>query len=579
VVWCPDWPLVAAGVPVDVPAAVFHANRVVACSAAARAEGVRRGLRRREAQSRCPELVVLTHDPARDARAFEPVVAAVAAFAPRVEVTRPGACALATRGPSRYFGGDEVLVTRVVASVATTLPDGAPPARAGVADGPFAAGLAARRGMVVAPGESAVFLAPMAVSLLDDPELTGLLIRLGLHTIGDFAALPEADVVARFGPEGGRAHRRARGLDDRILEASLPPPDLSATVELDPPADQVETAAFAAKAMADGLCRSLAEAGLVCTCIRIESQTEYGEHLSRIWRHHRAFTPAAVAERVRWQLEGWLAQRAVCGCPAGERCPGGRACPNPAGGTSGGLSLVRLVPEEVAEDDGRQQGFWGGATAADERAARGLARLQGLLGPEAVVTAVLGGGRDPADQVRLVPWGDPRQPARPGPPVGPPQPGRPQPGPPQPGPVGSEAGGFRDGRRGMRAPAPAGTRRRTAGRSPSPTEIPTWPGRVPPPAPALLHRHPMVAEVVDGAGHVVAVSGRGLLTATPARLSLAGGRWADVADWAGPWPADERWWDPPARRRRARLQVVTTTDLAYLLGLEGGRWWVEATYD
>jgi protein ImuB len=157
----------------------------------------------------------------------------------------------------------------------------------------------------------------------------------------------------------------------------------------------------------------------VCTCIRIESQTEYGEHLSRIWRHHRAFTPAAVADRVRWQLDGWLAQRAVCGCPAGEPCPGGRACPNPAGGTSGGLSLVRLVPEEVAEDDGRQQGFWGGATAADERAARGLARLQGLLGPEAVVTAVLGGGRDPAERVRLVSWGDPREPARPGPPPGP----------------------------------------------------------------------------------------------------------------------------------------------------------------
>jgi protein ImuB len=566
VVWCPDWPLVAAGIPVEVAAAVFHANRVVACSAAARAEGVRRGMRRREAQSCCPDLVVLTHDPARDARAFEPVVAAVAAFTPRVEVTRPGACALATRGPSRYFGGDEALVAGVVAAVATALPDGAPPARAGVADGPFAAGLAARRGMVVAPEQSGAFLAPLPVSLLDAPELTGLLIRLGLPTLGVFAALPEADVVARFGPEGGRAHRRARGLDDRILEATLPPPDLSATVELDPPADQVETAAFAAKAMADGLCRSLAEAGLVCTCIRIESQTEYGEHLSRIWRHHRAFTPAAVADRVRWQLDGWLAQRAVCGCPAGEPCPGGRACPNPAGGTSGGLSLVRLVPEEVAEDDGRQQGFWGGATAADERAARGLARLQGLLGPEAVVTAVLGGGRDPAERVRLVSWGDPREPARPGPP---------------PGPLAPVAGRSLEGGRGgrPRPPTPAGTRRRTAGRSPSPTEIPTWPGRVPPPAPALVHRHPLAAEVVDGAGHPVAVSGRGLLTASPARLSVAGGRWADVAGWAGPWPAEERWWDPPAHRRRARLQVIVATGLAYLLGLEGGRWWVEATYD
>ena len=85
VVRCPDWPVVsamsAAGVAAegaaDIPAAVVFANRIVSNTPAARAEGVRRGLRRREAQSRCPRLVVFGHDPARDARAFEPVVAAV----------------------------------------------------------------------------------------------------------------------------------------------------------------------------------------------------------------------------------------------------------------------------------------------------------------------------------------------------------------------------------------------------------------------------------------------------------------------------------------------------------------------
>ena len=77
--WSPDWPVTAAAraahVTPDRPAAVFVANRVLACSAVARAAGVRRGLRRREAQARCPELAVLAPDPDRDARAFEPVVA------------------------------------------------------------------------------------------------------------------------------------------------------------------------------------------------------------------------------------------------------------------------------------------------------------------------------------------------------------------------------------------------------------------------------------------------------------------------------------------------------------------------
>ena len=59
------------------PVAVTLANRVIACSASARSAGVRRGLRRRESQARCPQLHVVTADPARDARHFENVTAAV----------------------------------------------------------------------------------------------------------------------------------------------------------------------------------------------------------------------------------------------------------------------------------------------------------------------------------------------------------------------------------------------------------------------------------------------------------------------------------------------------------------------
>ena len=89
------------------------------------------GLRRREAQARCPEAEVIAHDPGRDARAFEPLVVAVEAFGPAVEIVRPGVCALPTRGPSRYFGGDDALAERIREAV--------PGARVGIADGPFAA--------------------------------------------------------------------------------------------------------------------------------------------------------------------------------------------------------------------------------------------------------------------------------------------------------------------------------------------------------------------------------------------------------------------------------------------------------
>src|SRR4051794_38193291 len=108
-IWCPDWPIIAAeiieGVLACEPVAVLQANRVLVSSPAARAEGVRRGLRKREAQGRCSRLIVVEHDVGRDTRAFEPVVAAIADLAPSVEVLRPGVCALAARGPVRYYGG------------------------------------------------------------------------------------------------------------------------------------------------------------------------------------------------------------------------------------------------------------------------------------------------------------------------------------------------------------------------------------------------------------------------------------------------------------------------------------------
>jgi protein ImuB len=75
------------------------------------------------------------------------------------------------------------------------------------------------------------------------------------------------------------------------------------------------------------------------------------------------------------------------------------------------------------------------------------------------------------------------------------------------------------------------------------------------------------------------VTGRGLATGAPRRLSVAGGPWAEVTGWAGPWPVDERWWDETSRCRRARLQAVTADGSGWLLALEGGRWTVEATYD
>ena len=74
------------------------------------------------------------------ARLFEQVITAVTAFCPRVEAVEPGVCAFGARGPARYFGGETALAGQIIAAVAQV----GVQARAGVADGLFAARLAAR---------------------------------------------------------------------------------------------------------------------------------------------------------------------------------------------------------------------------------------------------------------------------------------------------------------------------------------------------------------------------------------------------------------------------------------------------
>jgi protein ImuB len=496
-VW-PDWPVVAAGQPPELPAAVVEANRVRAATPAARLAGVWPGLRRREAQQRCPGLVVLKGDALRDARSWEPVVAAVEGLAVGVEVSGAGRLCLAARGPSRYFGGDASAAGRVKAAAEAAA--GQPGCRVGVADGRLAATLAALSApepVVVPPGGSRDWLAPWPVSALGAgfEELAGLLVRLGVRTLGDLAALPGPSVLARFGPCGEEARRLARGEDRLARRPRRPPPDFACSASFDPPEERIDAAAFVAKALAGEMLARLAGSGLAAGAVSIEALTERGEILSRRWRLEGDLGAAALAERARWQLEGW-------------------------GRRNGGLVELRLAPEEVGPDRGRQLVLWG-RSPQDGRARRAIARVQGLLGPEAVAAAVLTGGRSPADRARLVPWGS------------------------------------------------------SPGSDPA-AEAP-WPGRVPRPSPALVHRSPLPATLLDSAGKLLAISGRGVLSAPPAVLSTGDTPGRRVAAWAGPWPLEERWWDA-AGRRRARLQILLEGGEAHLVYCESGSWWMEASY-
>ncbi|WP_375488709.1 DNA polymerase Y family protein [uncultured Jatrophihabitans sp.] len=397
-IWCPDWPVtvarVEAGLDDDAPIAVVTANRVVACSQPARGHGVRRGMRRREAQGHCPQLAVLPRDTDAEARLFEPVVAALEALAPGVEITRPGLAAIGMRGPTRYFGGETGVLHALSRGVAGLPVLGGADVLIGIADGAFAAEQAARRGVVVDPGGSPAFLADLPIETLDPSgasPLIDLLRRLGIRTLGAFAALPPRDVLARFGPDGAWAHRQAGGVDDRPVSGRRPAVEFAVTLDFEPALDRVDTVAFSARGIAEQFVTDLASHGLACACLELQASSENGEETVRRWRHAGVLSTVDVLDRVRWQLEGWL---------NGPHRP------------TAGVCRVRLLPVETVPTGAHQRALWGGAGDDDERAHRALARVQTLLGHGSVLTPVLDGGRDPGQRTRLVPWGDEPTPVR-----------------------------------------------------------------------------------------------------------------------------------------------------------------------
>lgn len=512
------------------PIAVVERNLIVACSVDARGEGVRRGMRRRDAQARCPGLVLVNADAARDHRAFASIVSLIEERAPGVQLVRPGLCALRIRGPARYYGG-EIEAARVLIGVLREA--GLDDVRAGVADGPFTAEQAARGGtsaddpvFVVPAGGAAGFLAPLPISVLDASamlggraeevtaatDLVGLLARLGVQTLGGFAAMEADRVRERFGERGVRFHALAAGRDSRPVQPRTPPPELEREIAFEPPLEIADQVAFAMRVTADDFVAGLGAVDLVCTELRVELVGDRGERSERVWLHPGSFDAAAVVDRVRWQLAEDVG--------AGD----------PAGGLRSGVTLVRISPEAVDAASHHAPALFGGGP--EERVHHALSRVQAMLGHRGVVTPAIGGGRWLAERQVLVPWGD------------------------------------RDER----------DRQAKGGGGLAAQRARPWPGSLPEPLPSTVFADPVPVDVRALGGELVDVDDRGNVAAVPA-FFIESGRRRPIEAWAGPWPVVERGWDAARSRRAYRFQVVDADGSAWLLVCDGDAWTAEATYD
>ena len=378
--WFPDWPLRRPDVPPDRPIQILDAgDRVIAANPLAEGGGVRTGMRRRQAEDRCPGVVSLRADPGAEAVAFEVVVAVVEALVPRVEVFRPGLLLAGVDGAVRYYGGESLLAERVEKELEANV---GPGARLGLASGPFAAQLACRAGpSPLLVEDDQAFLASLAIEVIDHEEMAATLRWLGITTLGELARLPRAAVGSRFGNIGLQAHHLASG-EDRLLLARQPPATVAVETSCEEPVTDLEQAAFLVRSLVHRLLAGLAGEGVAPYRVEVEAEAADGSIRVRTWRDANPFDQATLIERIRWQLRAWVE----------------------GGGVPGGLVRLRLTPADLS-GAGRQLGT-DANPSSEAITQRAITRAQALVGSDQVLAARPQGGRDPAEQVQWFRYGE-----------------------------------------------------------------------------------------------------------------------------------------------------------------------------
>ena len=215
-------------------------------------------------------------------------------------------------------------------------------------------------------------------------EMVDVLSQLGIRTLADFTALPRRDVAGRFGAEAVYWHRIAAGEPERPVSSARIAAPMEARVEPDDPVADTAAAAFLARQAAVRLHGMLADAGQVCLRLAVRAHLDpppgYEGPLSveRVWRCREPLTEEDTAQRVRWQLDGWLTR--VRGSRADTDTETGADTDSPDG--VGGIRAIELVPVECLPAGEVVDALWGGPDAGIRAARAAAARAQALIGTQ-----------------------------------------------------------------------------------------------------------------------------------------------------------------------------------------------------
>ena len=148
------------------------------------------------------------------------------------------------------------------------------------------------RPIIVAPGDEAAFLAPIAPACSPGPRRPGPAHPLRAAPDRGGGGAARSALVARFGEEGERLHARARGEETDPFRPRRTPERLALALPIEPPSEELESLRFVLHRLAGALTEQLSARGLAATRahLRLELDLAFA----------RAGTPAELAVEQRF---------------------------------------------------------------------------------------------------------------------------------------------------------------------------------------------------------------------------------------------------------------------------------------
>jgi protein ImuB len=284
--------------------------RVCELSSFARAYHVQPGMTPTQAMARCPELHLVNLNAGHERSAQETLLQTAEGLSPFIESTQPGVVTVELP-PERIFQ-EEDLIGKLVVPLQSLGLD----VRIGIAGTPDLALLAARfANPVKIVMEASAFLAPLSVTALQPRgDLATVLESWGIRTIGQFVAMPSAQVWERLGPEAVRLGEQAAGGCTRPLKLVKPKEFFAEEADLEHPVEMLEPLLFLLRRFLEQITARLANGYLVAGKMRLMLRFENGEPYQRVFTIPQPTRDVSLLFRMlHTHLENFSAESAIIG--------------------------------------------------------------------------------------------------------------------------------------------------------------------------------------------------------------------------------------------------------------------------